>query len=119
MRWLHLSDFHFGKDQYGQISILEHILAEIRSEVGKGLGPDFVFLTGDIADKGRKDQYEGFDRFFLHPLLEILGTSHLGHVFLIPGNHDIDRTIARSVRRYDVLCEIPTFLDPTPEGRED
>jgi hypothetical protein len=51
--------------------------------------------------------------------MNILGDDYQRRVFIIPGNHDVDRTKAKAVRRYDMLHEIPTFLDPTSEGRQE
>ena len=117
--WLHLSDFHLGKDNYSQRRILEYILAEVDAKIAASGKPDFVFITGDLANKGRADEFGLFDKEFLVPLLEKLGDSYFDRIFLCPGNHDVDRTKARAVRRYDVADEIQNFLDPTPEGRNE
>ncbi len=117
--WLHLSDFHLGKDDYAQRRILDHILTEIDGVIAAGRKPDFVFITGDIANKGRADEFKMFEQEFLVPLLGKLGDSHFDRVFLVPGNHDVDRSKARAVRRYDVIDEIQNFLDPTAEGRSE
>jgi predicted MPP superfamily phosphohydrolase len=117
--WLHLSDFHLGKDDYAQCQILEYILAEVDAAIAANRKPDFVFITGDLANKGQATEFELFDKEFLVPLMEKLGDSHLGRVFLVPGNHDVDRSKSRAVKRYDVLDEIQIFLDPTAEGREE
>ena len=115
--WLHLSDFHLGKDNYAQCRILEYILAEVDAAIAANRKPDFVFITGDLANKGRAEEFEQFDKEFLVPLMEKLGDSHFDRIFLVPGNHDVDRSKSRAVKRYDVLDEIQNFLDPTAEGR--
>ena len=76
--WLHLSDFHLGKDDYAQRRILEYILAEVDARIAAGGKPDFVFITGDLANKGRADEFELFDKEFLVPLLEKLGDTYFG-----------------------------------------
>lgn len=115
--WLHLSDFHLGKDDYAQRRIIEYILAEVDARIAASGNPDFIFITGDLANKGRADEFELFDKGFLVPLLEKLGDTYFDKIFLCPGNHDVDRTKARAVKRYDVVDEIQNFLDPTAEGR--
>ncbi len=115
--WLHLSDFHLGKDDYAQRRILEYILAEVDARIAASGKPDLIFITGDLANKGRADEYELFDKEFLVPVLEKLGDTYFDRIFLCPGNHDVDRTKARAVKRYDVIDEIRNFLDPTAEGR--
>jgi predicted phosphodiesterase len=119
LTWLHLSDFHMGKDNYAQHRILEHSLTEIGAVSQSWRKPDFVFITGDLANNGRDEEFAAFDKEFLVPLSTELGDAYLSRVFIVPGNHDVDRTQAKAVRRYDVLDEIENFLDPTQEGRDE
>ncbi len=71
LRWLHLSDFHVGKDGYGQGRLFTYLLDHIRSRVISGLAPDLVFITGDIANKGKATQYQEFGDKFLFPLVRV------------------------------------------------
>nr|WP_265594157.1 metallophosphoesterase [Haloferula sp. BvORR071] len=116
LTWLHLSDFHVGKDSYAQISLFRKILREVGDNERK---PDFVFITGDIANKGRSDEFKLFDAEFIVPLQEMLGDDYFKRVFIIPGNHDVDRSKARAIKRSGILSDVPNFLDPTAEGREE
>jgi len=88
-RWLHLSDFHTGKDGYGQIKLFNYIIEHIKENKEKGYIPDAVFITGDVANKGLMDEYNMFSDDFLLPLLDVQGT--LSNVYIVPGNHDLDR----------------------------
>ncbi len=117
--WLHLSDFHLGKDDYAEKRILEYILAEVDARIAACGKPDLIFITGDLANKGRTEEFALFDKEFLVPLFEKLGDTYFDKIFLCPGNHDVDRTKARAVKRYDVVDEIQNFLDPTAEGRNE
>ncbi|MDN5850057.1 MAG: metallophosphoesterase, partial [Nitrococcus sp.] len=55
-------------------------------------GPiDLVCFTGDAADWGKAEEFEAATNFF-HGMLERLNVA-LDRFFLIPGNHDIDRSI--------------------------
>src|SRR6478672_7090536 len=72
-RILHVSDLHFGaRDD----PILEHGLASVIERVR----PQLVIATGDLTNRGRRDQHERAAAF-----LNGLGPP----VVAIPGNHDI------------------------------
>lgn len=116
LRWLHISDFHTGKDPFGQQQLFKYLLKEIQTRVTQQLRPDFIFITGDIANKGKVREYETFLEQFLLPLLDLLGNDYLSRVFIIPGNHDVDREKAPGVDTYTVLSRISRYLDPTQEG---
>jgi hypothetical protein len=116
LSWLHVSDFHLGKDPHAQEQVCKHILDEVFAISKSWRQPDFVFVTGDIANRGLADEFETFDTNFILPLVRELGDKFLARTFLTPGNHDVDRRQAKAVRRYDVFDEVREFLDPTPEG---
>lgn len=117
LRWLHLSDFHTGKDGYGQSRLFQYVLEHVRSRIASDLTPDFVFITGDIANKGLPTQYQEFNESFLLPLIDLLPPEVQNRVYLIPGNHDVDRNQTRAVQTYDVLLRVPEFFDPTEQGQ--
>jgi predicted MPP superfamily phosphohydrolase len=117
IRWIHLSDFHTGKDGYGQSRMFKYILDHIQSRVAQNRGPDLVFITGDIANKGQPAEYKKFYENFFWPLLECLPAESQERIFIIPGNHDVNRMQARAVQTYDVLLRVPEFLDPTEQGQ--
>jgi 3',5'-cyclic AMP phosphodiesterase CpdA len=76
-RILHVSDLHFGaRDD----PILEQGLASLIERVG----PELVIASGDLTNRGRRDQHElaaGFLRRLEAPILAV------------PGNHDIPYTL--------------------------
>src|SRR3954468_21480911 len=75
-RILHVSDLHFGaRDD----PILERGLASLIERVG----PELVIASGDLTNRGRRDQHERAAGF-----LQRLGSP----VLAIPGNHDIPYT---------------------------
>ena len=49
IRWIHLSDFHVGKDEHGELMLFTSILNDIKKRIDIGLCPDMVFITGDLA----------------------------------------------------------------------
>lgn len=85
VRWLHLSDVHEKKDQQ---RFRRKMYDEIIEEVRRHPKPDLVFLTGDMAFGGAKDEYERLESGFIYPLKKILPDAPM---FTIPGNHDVDR----------------------------
>ncbi len=116
LRWLHLSDFHTGKDEYGQRRMYKYILEKSACKIANNQSPDVIFMTGDIANRGLDTEYGEFiDSFFL-PLFELFGTQGSPKIYVVPGNHDVDRNQARSVQAHDILSRIPEFLDPTEKG---
>jgi hypothetical protein len=117
-RWLHLSDFHVGKDEYGQSCLFKYILHNVQQAISDGKPPHAVFITGDIANSGKESEYETFLMDFLWPLQDLLtNTPSADRIFVVPGNHDVTRSQARAIRTRDLLSHIPTFLDPTVDAQ--
>ncbi|MFO7564747.1 MAG: metallophosphoesterase [Enhygromyxa sp.] len=105
VRILHISDIHFrspnGKDERTEAIRREtprrarvlrgeawrENIAELLAD-----GPiDLVFLTGDIADWGQPEEL-GQCTQFIQSLLSLLKLQ-MSRLFVVPGNHDIDRGI--------------------------
>lgn len=87
IRWLHISDVHESRnDSYHRRAMYEEIVAAVDARVPK---PDLVFLTGDLAFSGGKEQYKSFQDRFFGPLRAVLPDEC--PVFMVPGNHDVDR----------------------------
>lgn len=116
MRWLHLSDFHVGKDGYGQARLFKEILAHVRNRVESGMAPDFVFITGDLANHGKVDEYAEFYGNFLLELSSIVDASDEPRILVIPGNHDVDRTAAQLIEAHTVRRRAPQLFDPDAPG---
>ena len=72
IRWLHLSDFHVGKDHYEINKLFSHLHNHVKRRCQDGFVPDMVFVSGDIANAGLEDEYKQFINDFLMPLKEIL-----------------------------------------------
>lgn len=117
LRWLHCSDFHFGKDRTAQERLLEKIVEHVAERVAHGFIPDLVFVTGDLANKGLPKEYDGLRKDFVVPLREALGGAQWsGSIFPVPGNHDVDRTKADTFDRGATLTPGTRFFDPSKEG---
>jgi len=97
--WLHLSDWHHGhkahRDSDRKITC-DALLKDIRerSAIAPELARiDFIIFSGDIAWSGKAQEYQAAQRDFFEPLLEAAGLEDSGwsRLFVVPGNHDIDR----------------------------
>ncbi len=104
--WLHLSDIHFRRTQsYNQHIGLQPLIQDIRELFESGLQPDFIVLTGDIAQASRPEEYDMAKRF----LDDVLDATGLGkdRLFLVPGNHDVDRSKNEMIAK----AMIPALFD--------
>jgi hypothetical protein len=102
--WLHLSDLHFGLLGAGDRHNQSQILAILRDDLSsldrqKLPRPDAILVTGDIAWSGKPDQYADASKW----LLDVAHRLDLApnRIFVVPGNHDVDRSIDadRNVKR--------------------
>ena len=117
VRWLHLSDFHVGKDAYAQRKLFAEIHDHIRTQLNGGFVPHFIFITGDLANKGKDEEYTEFLEVFLTPLVSALGDEWSGKIFCVPGNHDVQRGRSKYFQPLDVINSDAHPFDPTKEGQ--
>ena len=93
MNLLHISDLHFNyrEDKTEQSRSKNHManLIAYLSTLAKEMKFDYIFITGDIGFSGSHDDYSEM-KVFVDKLLTAL-TIDKHHVFLCPGNHDVDR----------------------------
>ncbi|MDM0116942.1 metallophosphoesterase, partial [Variovorax sp. J22R133] len=88
--WLHVSDFHFRSgDTYDSDVVLRALIKSVRDFRNAGRRCDLIFATGDIAQSGKPAEYAQATRFF-DALLDAAGLDR-GCLFVVPGNHDVDR----------------------------
>lgn len=115
IRWLHISDFHLGKDVSGCELQIDRLLDLIRSKTR----PDLIFISGDIANKGEAIEYDRFIEKLVFPLIDIYETEDLkDKVFIVPGNHDVQRNISRLIDTYSLHQTQPHLFDNTKEAFE-
>ncbi|MDC0721623.1 SUMF1/EgtB/PvdO family nonheme iron enzyme [Nannocystis bainbridge] len=106
IRWLHLSDLHVGgrgEAQWWQV--LEDFWRSLDIELGRLGAPDMVLLTGDLTNRGAREEFEQLTQF-LESLLAKLPRAEDGLPPLIvpvPGNHDLARPVKREALTYRVL----------------
>ena len=98
LRLLHLSDLHERGSREHEIWRRRRVLGDVwlrNLDALKATGPfDLVCFTGDAADWGLADEYTVVTEFFQETLQQ-LGVP-LEQFFLVPGNHDICRSVAAS-----------------------
>lgn len=105
-KWLHLSDFHFGKKPdftYQQPLLASKIIDHVIKYSEENGPPDAIFITGDIANSGEIDEYSLFNDIILVPLMSFLGEDFCEKIFLVPGNHDVQRNKNRKFGRDEYL----------------
>ena len=89
--WLHVSDFHFRDgESYEREVILKALVESVERFRKKNRKPDLVFATGDIGNSGKPGEYALATEFF-DRLLAAAGLSR-DRLFVVPGNHDCDRS---------------------------
>lgn len=96
--WLHFSDLHFtAADVYDRNVVLRTLVDAVRLFSEGGLRPDLVFFTGDIAYSGKPEQYAHASMLFD----QLLAVAQLDRrrLFVVPGNHDVDRDAAAGLER--------------------
>lgn len=119
--WLHLSDFHTGRDKYAQTNLFKKIHTHMIKMKEGGTIPNLIFITGDVANQGLREQYEMFTEEFLLPMVEIYNP--LPTIYIVPGNHDVDRGKCTLIEK--ILYDIPRdhrhekFFDTDEEGFEE
>lgn len=93
LRWLHISDLHFGLDNYfiGEMRrkiepyIEEHLLDE---------NFQYLFVTGDLKYSKTCKDYPKECAEFINSLARNIGVQK-EKIFIVGGNHDIERVDAR------------------------
>lgn len=106
---LHVSDTQFG--QYHRFdasdSLASHLIRDIARLPEIGVPPiDLIVLSGDIAERGKRKEYEDALRF-VDAMLGALGLDR-ERVVVVPGNHDVSWNLSRS---YFEECD-DADLDP-------
>jgi Calcineurin-like phosphoesterase len=96
--WIHVSDLHFGagnrERHFDRKRVTQAILRDLRGIHDRtAQPPDRIFVTGDIAFSGRDEEYDEAKAWF-DDVSRASGVP-LCNVRLVPGNHDVDRGVAR------------------------
>lgn len=107
---LHLSDLQFGrhhtnlgdreplyKDERSYGDELAKLQADVsRVKIAYDISPDFIVITGDIAEWSLKSEYQKANKFLLG-IADICKIPRR-RVLMVPGNHDINRDLCQGER---------------------
>jgi len=97
VRLLHLSDIHFSKLANTAYDLDQHVrdllVADLKSQLNNGHFTGCL-ITGDIAFSGQEIEYKTASDF-LDSLSTILGFP-IGSIWVVPGNHDSDRSVSKN-----------------------
>lgn len=98
MLLLHLSDIHFSR-RHSSSAMDPHkhvrncLELDVIAQCAKlGRAPDAILVSGDVAFAGHPEEYK-FAQSWLETLCAKVGAK-LQQVFVIPGNHDVDRGVS-------------------------
>ncbi|MCA9708215.1 MAG: metallophosphoesterase [Myxococcales bacterium] len=117
LRFLHLSDLHLRPDRverYDQDRVLRGLLDYLERD-REAFPLDLVFVTGDLAHGGRPEEY-ALVVDLLERLCTVTGVP-VERLFVVPGNHDVDRNAGQWLLRTlgDDRRAIAFFAEP--DGR--
>jgi len=99
LRFLHLSDFHLRPKlvrRFDQDRVLGGLIDFLERERSR-FPLDAIFITGDLGFSGKADEYALVVEFF-ERLLEVTGVAPQ-RIFVVPGNHDVDRDVGKWLLR--------------------
>jgi predicted MPP superfamily phosphohydrolase len=100
--WLHLSDMHRHPwRNWASNRVLDELVLDLQAlERDQGLRPDLIFFTGDAAfghtgegpDERLPAQFRGAEENFFSRVRNAYAEPvPQARMFLVPGNHDVDR----------------------------
>lgn len=89
--WLHISDLHIDASEDSDNCVVrEAFLNDIDERLESGVSFDFIVVTGDVANKGKAKDYLIAQDFFEKLLAKVELDEK--RIFIVPGNHDLDKT---------------------------
>ncbi len=89
---LHISDLHFGSsDLKGELPAISRAL--LRAARAQAWTPDVCVFSGDLAFSGTAAEFELGRKW----LCDLLATPWNSRLFIVPGNHDVNRSKANIV----------------------
>lgn len=98
MLFLHISDIHFKQVEVGQpddpnLALRNDMIRDVKAMRQRiGHPADGVLLSGDVAYAGKAAEYDFAYRWLETELCPAAGCT-IDSVFVVPGNHDVDRSV--------------------------
>lgn len=99
LTWLHLSDWHQRGEEFDREVMRNALKRDIekRTEFCSDLAKiDFIIFSGDVAFSGKANEYQAAKAKLFDPLLEAADLEPKD-LFIVPGNHDLDRQVVESL----------------------
>jgi hypothetical protein len=99
LTWLHLSDWHQEDNDFDRTVVRDALRDDIltRKNISSDLEDiDFIVFSGDVAFSGQPAEYERAIEVLFDPILDACGLHHK-RLFIVPGNHDMDRNSIKSL----------------------
>lgn len=98
LTWLHVSDLHFGHgdahQRFDQVGVTNAIIEHAKGMASQIGEPDLILVTGDVAFSAQSTEYAQA-KAWLQKLRQSVGGTP--RVFVIPGNHDVNRKTAEKI----------------------
>lgn len=92
LRALHLSDFHAGMGEQKRLfPLLRDDVLDDLARVTQEAPVDVVLFTGDLTQKGSRDEFEQFDKEFARIVAALPSKQPPPVLLAVPGNHDLMR----------------------------
>jgi predicted phosphodiesterase len=94
LTWLHLSDWRQQLGEFEREVVRDALIKDIeqRAKISLDLSRiDLIIFSGDVASTGRTEEYIAAKEQLFDPLLETCMLSR-DRLFIVPGNHDLDRS---------------------------
>ena len=110
---LHISDLHIKdseEDKFDRGVVLDPLIKRVKEDREKGLRPEIVVVTGDVAFQGIESEYKLAKKFF-YDLLEAMELPDK-RLFIVPGNHDVYR------KKYPKSVGIPVYKNMSELNKE-
>ena len=88
MKWLHISDLHFGKTVNGSFDSMWEKLPDIKAEIGR---VDYLFITGDL--RYGHEIGSGYPQEVEKSIQTVQRAFRIEpeNTFIVPGNHDVNQ----------------------------
>ena len=105
-KWLHISDLHMNKRGVDNRRMRQKLLEYLREN---DIQCQYVFITGDLRYAPGGD-FDSTTVSFLKELCDSVGVK-LENLFIVPGNHDVERDDAVRTQAIDAVCGDDGYYD--------
>jgi len=95
IRWLHISDLHYGYDSYVTIEMRTKMITSLPNDVIKDMGcPEYLFITGDLRHGKIMPE---FPNEIVSDITKLMNAFNIpsNRVHIVMGNHDVERDSTR------------------------